>query len=676
MDRYGYTAKPIPIILLFLMLFAGAAAAATVTVTVHDYPGGDGPSNLASNGVPFQPGALSDESNLKLMDGAVEQPVAVRVLARWHGDNSIRAVLLQFNAEFGSGTKDYTLHIGETRTTSDIPLTTVTWDFPKRIFTLPAQYLCDSKVVWEQRPLGTSGFPDWEQKQLSSYDSIRFDGAPLTSCSNSDQYYNSIHTSYQLYARAGNIEYLINGRKWALHHARDQIYLSGDRTGHGICSSWYWTRYTYIQGLVDDYFFWGHDETRDVAGLVADFFYMSHETKWYYVGPYERNGTWTERQPAFSVIGLVAYYEATNDPAYLNKATDRINSLHQMQFDNGGTAWVHNLYDHDYEECGSSNDWGVSPWMTGLLLEGVIRYHKLTGSADARESIIWALDYLKDNCLATTAYAGESFIYLCGCDSGPRTDGLPDLDNMISHAFAYGYSLTGSNQYKTIATNLINTAVDHGWAGSEKHFNQQFRSSGHAIAYLSTEVATLLSNFSASFQENGVEVTWRLAEEGIDMQFFVLRSKSPDGYFIDLNAENVTSNGMLYGYKDEDVTPGATYRYRVDVLDEEGRRTLFETTTIDVPALAVSLQKIYPNPFNPQTTIAYAIPETGPVELGVYDARGRLVRTLVDGIQPHGSHVQDWNGTNDNGTAVASGVYYVRLQVKGRVQTKKAVLLR
>jgi hypothetical protein len=247
---------------------------------------------------------------------------------------------------------------------------------------------------------------------------------------------------------------------------------------------------------------------------------------------------------------------------------------------------------------------------------------------------------------------------------------------MISHAFAYGYSLTGDNQYKTVATNLINTAINSGWAGSEKHFNQQFRSSGHAVAFLSTEVATLLENFSASYRENGIEISWNLVEEGVDMQFFVLRSKSPGGYFVDLNAENVTSHGMAYSYRDEDVTPGGTYRYRVDVLDEEGRRTLFETTTIDVPAPAVTLQKVYPNPFNPQTTIAYAIPETGPVALGIYDARGRLVRTLVDEIQPHGSHVQSWNGTNDNGIAVASGVYYVRLQSKGRIRTKKAVLLR
>ena len=83
--------------------------------------------------------------------------------------------------------------------------------------------------------------------------------------------------------------------------------------------------------------------------------------------------------------------------------------------------------------------------------------------------------------------------------------------------------------------------------------------------------------------------------------------------------------------------------------------------------MSISLQK---------TTRSPILCEAKDFVTGIYDARGRLVRTLVDAIQPHGSHIQSWNGTNDNGIAVASGVYYVRLQSKGRVMTKKAVLLR
>ena len=657
-----------------IVLSATPSSAETVNLTVHNYPAGDGPSSLASNGVPFRPGVLSDEGNLRLMDGAAEVPIAVQVLARWHGDNSIRVVLLQFEATFGGDTKTYTLEIGASRSTPDRALTTVVWNFPEKIITVPENYLCASMVTWEQQPLGTTDFPDWEQKQLDRYGSIEYDGASLTSCANSDQYYNSIHTSYQLYVRTGDIEYLTNARKWALHHARDQIYLSGDRIGHGVCSSWGKTRYTYIQGLVDDYFFWGHEESRDVAGLVADYFYMTHADKYYYIGPGERVGHWTEREPAFALLGLVAYYEATNDPTYLNRAQERMDALYQMQADNGGTAWVHNLYDHDSSECYDTGSWGVSPWMTGVLLEGVIKYHKLTGDSNARQSILWALDYLKDNCFATGAYAGQSMLYLCGCANPVDPDGRPDLDNMMSHAFAYGHKITGSIEYRDVALTLFNNCVDNGWAGASKHYNQQFRSSGHTVAYLTDSVPTLLQSFSTAYTTSGIEITWRLSETGVDMQFFIRRSDSPNNNFVELDDPEIVTNGLTYTFIDPDIEPGLSYRYIVEVLDEDGHRTLFETGLISAPGLAVKLREVFPNPFNPQTTIVYTTSKIGPVTLGIYDARGRRIRLLVDEPRGAGEHTETWYGLNQNGETVASGVYFVRLETNGVVRTTKAVL--
>jgi hypothetical protein len=279
------------------------------------------------------------------------------------------------------------------------------------------------------------------------------------------------------------VEYLVNGRKWALHHRRDQIHLDGDNIGRPKSSRLNETRYTYVQGLVDDYFFWGDEESKHVAGLIVDHFYMKFEDKWFYRTPGKR-GFWTERRPAFILLGLIAYYEATNDIRYLGAAKRRIDLLYKMQVDNGGTAWVHNLHDHDTAEGRSINDWGSSPWMSGLLLEGIIKFHKLTGDANASRSIFMALDYLMENCLATKGkYAGKSFVYL-----GPSKSagGNPDLDNLISHAYAYGYRLSDytRNDYLDLAKDLFNTSVHFGGVYSPKHFNQQFRSSGHTVFYI------------------------------------------------------------------------------------------------------------------------------------------------------------------------------------------------
>jgi len=83
-----------------------------------------------------------------------------------------------------------------------------------------------------------------------------------------------------------------------------------------------------------------------------------------------------------------------------------------------------------------------------------------------------------------------------------------------------------------------------------------------------------------------------------------------------------------------------------------------------------------PNPFNPRTTIAFELPRTAQVSIDLYDARGRLVRTLVDGERAAGDHRVIWDGTDDQGHGVSSGVYYVRMLGGGKRFVQKAVLLR
>jgi flagellar hook assembly protein FlgD len=84
----------------------------------------------------------------------------------------------------------------------------------------------------------------------------------------------------------------------------------------------------------------------------------------------------------------------------------------------------------------------------------------------------------------------------------------------------------------------------------------------------------------------------------------------------------------------------------------------------------------YPNPFNPATTIAFEVPVAGRVHLAVYDARGALVRTLVDGALPAGPWREQWDGRDQRGRAVASGVYFVRLAAGGTTASHKVTLLK
>ena len=89
-----------------------------------------------------------------------------------------------------------------------------------------------------------------------------------------------------------------------------------------------------------------------------------------------------------------------------------------------------------------------------------------------------------------------------------------------------------------------------------------------------------------------------------------------------------------------------------------------------------ALGQNYPNPFNPHTTIRFSVPAATSVTLRVYDVAGRLVATLADKAYAPGIHAVTWNGTNNSGQGVSSGIYFYKITAGRDVATKKMVLLR
>ncbi|MCB0292142.1 MAG: T9SS type A sorting domain-containing protein, partial [Calditrichaeota bacterium] len=89
-----------------------------------------------------------------------------------------------------------------------------------------------------------------------------------------------------------------------------------------------------------------------------------------------------------------------------------------------------------------------------------------------------------------------------------------------------------------------------------------------------------------------------------------------------------------------------------------------------------ALSANYPNPFNPSTTIAYQLPQSVPVTLTVYNLLGQRVRRLVQGVLPPGYYQAVWNGRNDAGVAVGSGIYIYRFEAGDYRQVRKMILLK
>ncbi len=114
-------------------------------------------------------------------------------------------------------------------------------------------------------------------------------------------------------------------------------------------------------------------------------------------------------------------------------------------------------------------------------------------------------------------------------------------------------------------------------------------------------------------------------------------------------------------------------------LNEQDVKSAAKNSTVSIAGKPVSysLEQNYPNPFNPTTTVAYQVPEDNRfVRIEIYNITGQHVRTLVNGIQNAGEYKVTWDGNDDQGIKVGSGVYLLRMQSGSFTQIRKMMLLK
>jgi flagellar hook assembly protein FlgD len=85
---------------------------------------------------------------------------------------------------------------------------------------------------------------------------------------------------------------------------------------------------------------------------------------------------------------------------------------------------------------------------------------------------------------------------------------------------------------------------------------------------------------------------------------------------------------------------------------------------------------IFPNPFNPSTSIAYSLKEDGFVNVSVYNVKGELVDVIANEMGDKGLNTVTWDGSNRNGDSCGSGIYFFRMEADGYTSVKKAVLMK
>lgn len=172
-----------------------------------------------------------------------------------------------------------------------------------------------------------------------------------------------------------------------------------------------------------------------------------------------------------------------------------------------------------------------------------------------------------------------------------------------------------------------------------------------------------------------IEVRWNVATEQPLDTLTILRAESPAPLQPIFSAPYGSGSGS---FVDQDVAGGRKYDYQLAVTTPQGLafRSSVVTVTATVPMLMNALAQNAPNPFNPTTSITYSLNSRAEVSISIYDATGVRVRRIDQGVRDAGEYSVEWNGRDDAGTVVGTGVYFYRLDGVAGVAPRKMVLLK
>lgn len=195
--------------------------------------------------------------------------------------------------------------------------------------------------------------------------------------------------------------------------------------------------------------------------------------------------------------------------------------------------------------------------------------------------------------------------------------------------------------------------------------------------FLNFDVPVRLQSYASSWVEDHVEIKWilKIIPGSQPTSFTVARASGGDVAFLPLDRLDVVRGHDEFTCRDFTARPGEEYTYRVKVFEGGSLVTAFETT-VATPAAAMALFQNDPNPFSSDTRIEFVVPGTVDVKLEVFDASGKRVRILSDGVRQPGKHQVFWDGRDANGERVASGLYFYRVKAGKTAMSRKCLLLR
>jgi hypothetical protein len=211
-----------------------------------------------------------------------------------------------------------------------------------------------------------------------------------------------------------------------------------------------------------------------------------------------------------------------------------------------------------------------------------------------------------------------------------------------------------------------------------------------------------LSSFTALSEAGKVILSWRTESEVNNVGFSIYRSEEKDGDYIQVTFVKGAGNSSAprdYQFIDQEVEMGKTYFYYLEDTDVAGEKNRYDIVELVVtpakilkvvvpPAKSVQLipkefrlLQNFPNPFNPETWLPYELASDAEVNIDIYNFNGQLVRQLNLGNQEAGSYLAKhkaayWDGKDEHGQKLASGVYWYTLRAGEFKATRRMVIFK
>ncbi|MBN2105230.1 T9SS type A sorting domain-containing protein [bacterium] len=200
---------------------------------------------------------------------------------------------------------------------------------------------------------------------------------------------------------------------------------------------------------------------------------------------------------------------------------------------------------------------------------------------------------------------------------------------------------------------------------------------------LDVSLPVQMTDIQAESTVEGIELSWTTQSEVNSMGFHVWRSDTEDGEYELLTTSLISSqgnnsSGAEYTFVDANVETNGTLYYKIEEKGADGSSQQYGPISVEARIIpeVFALEQNYPNPFNPLTTFTYDVPEIADVTIKVYSLLGKEVTTIYSKQQMPGRYTETWDGTNNRGQKLASGVYFLRMQAADFVQMRKMTLIR